>query len=217
MKKNWNDIVKAKMSELGVTQEQLAERLGITKGAVNHWLNLRREPSLSDIARIFSVLSIDDVSIHKDGTFSLGQQYYSSKGLFSYPLLTKVQAGRFTLELSTYLKSDDFKYIETSIKAGDNAFWLEVEGNSMTAPVGAKPSFPEGILILIDPDREVKAGDFCIASLDKNCFTFKRLISHGGDFFLEPLNPRYDLIPCRAGCEIVGKVIKAQWPDDTFI
>ncbi len=41
-------------------------------------------------------------------------------------------------------------------KASDCAFWLEVEGNSMTAPTGSKPSFPDGMLILVDPEQAVE-------------------------------------------------------------
>ncbi|MDN8915742.1 S24 family peptidase [Staphylococcus aureus] len=47
-------------------------------------------------------------------------------------------------------------------------------------------------------------------------FTFKRLIRDGGIEYLEPLNPRFDLIPINGNCTIIGKVIKSQWPDDTF-
>ena len=41
----WIELVKAKMSELKVTQEELAERLGMSQGGVGHWLNKRRSPA----------------------------------------------------------------------------------------------------------------------------------------------------------------------------
>lgn len=46
MTMKWYDLAKSLMKSQGITQEQLAEHLGITKGAVSHWLNARREPSL---------------------------------------------------------------------------------------------------------------------------------------------------------------------------
>ena len=101
-------------------------------------------------------------------------------------------------------------------KASDSAFWLEVEGNSMTAPTGYKPSFPDGMLILVDPEQAVEPGDFCIARLGGDEFTFKKLIRDSGQVFLQPLNPQYPMIPCNESCSVVGKVIASQWPEETF-
>jgi transcriptional regulator with XRE-family HTH domain len=46
------------MSELGVTQDQLAQELGVTRGAVGHYLNGRREPSLEQMAIIARKLNM---------------------------------------------------------------------------------------------------------------------------------------------------------------
>ncbi|WP_257973655.1 helix-turn-helix domain-containing protein, partial [Vibrio parahaemolyticus] len=59
----WNDLVKARLKELGITQEQLSERLGITQGAIGHWLNKRREPSLEQISQILSALKLDTLAL----------------------------------------------------------------------------------------------------------------------------------------------------------
>ncbi len=67
-----------------------------------------------------------------------------------------VQAGMFSPELRTFTKSDAEKWVSTTKKASGSAFWLEVEGNSMTAPTGYKPSFPDGMLILVDPEQTVE-------------------------------------------------------------
>ncbi|EMW1937349.1 MULTISPECIES: LexA family protein, partial [Pseudomonadati] len=107
-------------------------------------------------------------------------------------------------------------WVSTTKKASDSAFWLEVEGNSMTAPTGSKPSFPDGMLILVDPEQAVEPGDFCIARLGGDEFTFKKLIRDSGQVFLQPLNPQYPMIPCNESCSVVGKVIASQWPEETF-
>ncbi len=86
----------------------------------------------------------------------------------------------------------------------------------MTAPQGSQPSFPEGMLILVDPAEDVLQGDFCVAILNNQEVTFKQYQMYGGQPQLEPLNPRYDIIKMNEGCRIIGKVIKAQWPEDTF-
>lgn len=58
----------------------------------------------------------------------------------------------FSPELRTFTKGDA-EMGKHNQKASDSAFWLEVEGNSMTAPTGSKPSFPDGMLILVDLSR----------------------------------------------------------------
>lgn len=135
---------------------------------------------------------------------------------YSYPLLATVQAGAFTTDTHSYTEKDAKAWIYTTKKAGERSFWLEVEGASMTAPAGIRPSFPEGMLILVDPDLAAELGDFCIAMMHGNEFTFKRLIRDGGVNYLQPLNPQFPLIPCGDGCRIVGKVIMSQWPEETF-
>lgn len=122
----------------------------------------------------------------------------------------------FSPELRTFTKSDAEKWVSTTKKASGSAFWLEVEGNSMTAPTGYKPSFPDGMLILVDPEQTVEPGDFCIARLGGDEFTFKKLIRDSGQVFLQPLNPQYPMIPCNESCSVVGKVIASQWPEETF-
>ena len=54
----WIELVKAKMSELRITQEKLAERLAMSQGGVGHWLNKRRQPSLDDMNRVLQELGL---------------------------------------------------------------------------------------------------------------------------------------------------------------
>lgn len=218
----WYDLAKERMKALGVTQEDIAVHLGITKGAVSHWLNGRRQPTLQEISAIFNRLGIKDPVFNTDGTFSLqhgeNPDTLPPEPQYSYPLFTSVQAGSFSA-VGSFTEKDAAEWVSTTRKASDRAFWLTVEGHSMTAPAGSKPSFPEGMLILVDPDEDVNPGDFCVAGVFNDTeVTFKRFTWEGGKPWLEPLNPnpRYESIPCNEACRIIGKVIKAQWPEDTF-
>ncbi|PHM68146.1 helix-turn-helix domain-containing protein [Xenorhabdus kozodoii] len=72
---NWFDIAKDRMKVDGITYDKLAEHLGITRGAIGHWLNGRREPSIKEIAMILDFLGIKQVVLNSDGTIStLGEQ-----------------------------------------------------------------------------------------------------------------------------------------------
>jgi phage repressor protein C with HTH and peptisase S24 domain len=59
----WNVLAKARMKELKITQEGLAEKLGVTQGAIAHWFSGRREPDLATITRILDVLGLPPLQI----------------------------------------------------------------------------------------------------------------------------------------------------------
>lgn len=217
---NWYDIAKQRIDALGLNQEKLAEHIGVTKGAVSHWLNGRRNPTLQEIGAIFKYLGVKDASFNSDGTFTVGEAEEATalSRQYEYPLFTSVPAGAFS-EVGTFTENDAKAWVSTTKKASKDAFWLEVTGHSMTAPQGMRPSFPEGMLILVDPAEEVEAGDFCVAGVFGDSeVTFKKYTWDDGKHWLEPLNPnpRYESIPCNENCRIIGKVVKAQWPEDMF-
>ena len=60
---NWRDRFKTRFTEMkrtkGVTQESLAEQMGLTQGTVGHWLNGRRSPdTLSDYEKLAVALEM---------------------------------------------------------------------------------------------------------------------------------------------------------------
>ncbi|EMP4884568.1 LexA family transcriptional regulator [Proteus mirabilis] len=194
-----------------LSQAQLAKLCGYSAASrIGNYELGERKISADDAIVISEALGISPAEL------MFGSQSEQVIKNYEYPLFTKVQAGAFSTEFNSYTQKDAVSWIPTAKKASERSFWLEVEGQSMTAPPGGKPSFPEGMLILVDPEEEVEFGDFCVARLLNDEFTFKRLIRDGGIEYLEPLNPRFDLIPINGNCTIIGKVIKSQWPDDTF-
>ncbi|EDK4124636.1 MULTISPECIES: LexA family protein [Proteus] len=213
--KKVNEVIGERLKSIresrGLSQAQLAKLCGYSAASrIGNYELGERKISADDAIVISEALGISPAEL------MFGSQSDQVIKNYEYPLFTKVQAGAFSTEFNSYTQKDAVSWIPTAKKAGERAFWLEVEGQSMTAPPGGKPSFPEGMLILVDPDEEVEFGDFCVARLLNDEFTFKRLIRDGGIEYLEPLNPRFDLIPINGNCTIIGKVIKSQWPDDTF-
>ncbi|MGK5746947.1 LexA family protein [Proteus mirabilis] len=213
--KKVNEVIGERLKSIresrGLSQAQLAKLCGYSAASrIGNYELGERKISADDAIVISEALGISPAEL------MFGSQSDQVIKNYEYPLFTKVQAGAFSTEFNSYTQKDAVSWIPTAKKAGERAFWLEVEGQSMTAPPGGKPSFPEGMLILVDPDEKVEFGDFCVARLLNDEFTFKRLIRDGGIEYLEPLNPRFDLIPINGNCTIIGKVIKSQWPDDTF-
>ncbi|HHK9512407.1 TPA: LexA family protein [Morganella morganii] len=213
--KKINEIIGERLKSIreskGLSQAQLAKLCGYSAASrIGNYELGERKISADDAMIISEVLGVSPAEL------MFGSQAEQVVRNYSYPLFTKVQAGCFTENGNSYTDRDAEDWIPTAKKASNKAFWLEVEGHSMTAPQGGRPSFPEGMLILVDPEEDVEFGDFCVARMLNDEFTFKRLIRDGGVEYLEPLNPRYDLITINGNCQIVGKVVKSQWPDDTF-
>ncbi|MDI9092547.1 MULTISPECIES: LexA family transcriptional regulator [Providencia] len=213
--KKINEIIGERLKSIresrGLSQAQLAKLCGYSAASrIGNYELGERKISADDALVISEALGVSPAEL------MFGDRSDQVVSNYEYPLFSKVQAGAFTENSNAYTRSDAIAWIPTAKKASDNAFWLEVEGHSMTAPQGGRPSFPEGMLILVDPDQDVDFGDFCIARLHGDEFTFKRLIRESGQDYLEPLNPRFDLIPINGNCQIIGKVVKSQWPDDTF-
>lgn len=205
----WYDLAKSRMKDMDITQEKLAEHLGITKGAVSHWLNARREPSLEEIAKLMRFLGYKEFTVNADGTIAPSGSLENTSyiGAYNpgtkYPVLSKVQAGAWAEACEAYTLKDIDLWLESDAHIQGDAFWLEVEGDSMTAPAGL--SIPEGTFVLFDTGRDAINNSLVIAKLsDSNEATFKRLIIDGNQKYLKGLNPAWPMTPVNGNCKIIG-------------
>ncbi|KLV08659.1 LexA family transcriptional repressor [Photobacterium ganghwense] len=217
MKMQWNMLVKARLKELGITQEKLSERLGITQGAVAHWLNKRREPSLEQISQILKAVGLDKLTLHSDGTLEYPDSVISNVTQIDiqpfdkrrFPVLSSVQAGAWTEAVEPYSTIEADEWYITTERTSDRCFWLRVQGDSMTSATGV--SFPEDTLVLVDTFRDAENGSLVVAKLtDVNEATFKKLVIDAGQKFLKPLNPAYPTLPINGNCKIIGVVVDAK-------
>ncbi|QMV54147.1 LexA family protein [Ewingella americana] len=215
MTMKWYDLAKSLMKSQGINQEQLAEHLGITKGAVSHWLNARREPSLQEISKILHFLGKRDFSVGAGGliideTLKGDVEYvgpYSSGA--KYPVISKVKAGSWGEAVEAYTLKDIDLWLESDAHIQGQAFWLQVDGDSMTAPTGL--SIPEGTFVLFDTGRDPVNNSLVIAKLsDSNEATFKRLVIDAGQRYLKGLNPQWPLIPINGNCRIIGVAVETK-------
>lgn len=215
MTMKWYDLAKTLMKSQGINQEQLAEHLGITKGAVSHWLNARREPSLSEIAKILQFLGKKNFSVGAGGLIIddtlKGDVEYA--GPYSpgnkYPVISSVQAGSWCEAVEPYTLKDIDLWLESNAHIQGDAFWLLVEGESMTAPTGL--SIPEGTYVLFDTGRDAVNGSLVIAKLsESNEATFKKLVIDGGQRYLKGLNPQWPLVPINGNCRIIGVAVETK-------
>ncbi|MBP0998444.1 LexA family transcriptional regulator [Serratia fonticola] len=217
-------IFETKKKDLGLSQETLAELMGMGQSGVAQLLNGSNAINATHAAQFAKILGVKVDEFSPSLASEIAEMYEAvvqdgtAVPRFSYPLLSDVQAGSFA-SVGSFREADAKVWVETTRKASRDAFWLEVSGHSMTAPPGSKPSFPEGMLILVDPMEDVEPGDYCVAGIYGDTeVTFKKFVREDGKPWLEPLNPnpRYQSLECDENCRIIGKVVKAQWPEETF-
>lgn len=215
---NWTDLVKARLKETGMTQERLAELVEVTPGGMGHWLNKRREPSLSQIAKILKAVDLDSLTLHSDGNLEYPDHAWANVSSVAesvspyrsaFPVLSSVQAGAWKEACEPYSIGEIDQWYETTEKTSGRCFWLKVEGDSMTSPSGL--SIPDGAYVLVDTDRDHQNGSLVVAKLtDVNEATFKKLVIDAGQRYLKPLNPAYQMVPINGNCRIIGVVVDAK-------
>lgn len=199
--------IKALRKITKTSQKDLGKFCGVSDVAVGYWekdLNVPGGESLAKLAKFFNT-SIDYILY---GTEFEGNLITN---MLRIPVISWVQAGSFTESKQAEVLSDADRWIETSLRVGNNAFALEVKGDSMTNPNGL-PTIPEGATVVVDPDIEPLHGKIVVARLDgTNEATIKKLVIDGPQKFLVPLNPRYPNISINGNCTIIGVVKGVQY------
>ncbi|UXN37533.1 LexA family transcriptional regulator [Avibacterium paragallinarum] len=212
MKKPWNQYVREKMQDQNLKQDDIAEAMNKTQGAIGHWLTGRRNPNVGEVAQMIHLTGVDKVILNSDGTledFDPNASFTSVKKSYSYPLISSIQAGTWT-EACDFHDSMGYDYIDTEIDAGEDAFFLRISGLSM------EPKFSEGDLVLIDIHKRPHPGDFVAAVNGNGEATLKRYrelgeISESGNphFELVPLNPDFPtLSSMRQDIRIIGVAVE---------
>ena len=125
------------------------------------------------------------------------------------PLISWVQAGDWANLVDNFPAGHAEKWIATYAKVSRHAFALRIVGDSMTNPTGA-PSFPEGTIIIVDPERAAQPGKFVVVRQNADSdSTFKQLVRDSGKHYLKPLNPRYPLLEMLPDAVISGVLVQA--------
>lgn len=126
-----------------------------------------------------------------------------------YPVLSSVQAGSWCEAIEAYTLKDIDLWLESDAHVQGDAFWLKVDGDSMTSPAGL--SIPEGTFVLFDTGREAINGSLVIAKLsESNEATFKKLVIDGGVRYLKGLNPNWPVMHVNGNCRIIGVAIETK-------
>ncbi|WP_254413747.1 LexA family protein [Vibrio furnissii] len=197
--------------ELKITQKGLAEKVGVSHVTISQWEKEDTAPKGANLLKLAEALKVSASDLLDEGLNNVTRLDIQPSYKDKYPILGKVSAGKFKDAVQTF----DLEYEESTVKCSNDSFWLVVDGHSMTAPQGSGISFLEGMLILVDPERDYSNGNFVVAYCEnKHMATFKKISIEPEGVFLVPLNPdpTYRRINiAEEFCEIAGVVVDAKW------
>lgn len=208
----WATRIKSRMKDLGMTQEVLASKMGITRGAITHYLAGRRVPPLRQFQKLAAILKTDPAwlqfgAANEPPSHKMSERQEKVPTHRPVPILSWEQAAEFINVAK--MKRDEIKEWLPHF-CTDKSRWyaLRIKGDSMTASLGQHKNFHEGDMIIVDPDKDSEHGDFVIALLPRaKEVTFKQYVIDGGVRYLKPLNPQYPIVPIDKGTHISGVVV----------
>lgn len=131
------------------------------------------------------------------------------------PLISLIQAGELTDVEDLFHPGMAAHWVEPRYTTPSEASYaLMVEGDSMESPVPGALTFPEGTIVIVDPNGAAGPNSYVIA---KDVFTqkatFKKLTTDGVRWFLKPLNPAYATVEIDdPAMRVIGKVVEHQPP-----
>ncbi|CZZ50587.1 MULTISPECIES: LexA family transcriptional regulator [Enterobacter cloacae complex] len=197
--------IKRLREDKGLSQKALAELCGwASQSRIGNYESGTRSVSVDDATVIAKALGVAPAEL------LFGDDYKGSyKPGDKYPVISKVQAGAWCEAVEPYTLKDIDLWLESDAHIQGEAFWLQVDGDSMTAPAGL--SIPEGTFVLFDTGREAINGSLVIAKLsDSNEATFKKLVIDGAQKYLKGLNPQWPLVAVNGNCRIIGVAVETK-------
>ena len=188
----------------GMTLSEAASAYGVKKPTLAQWLG--------KVRGVYGDVGLPENFLRR----SRALREKDSKTVHTYPVYGKVRVGLSGQTSMVEPVDGDGRsyYTDRDLRAGEAGapFALQVEGGSMTDD-RASTQFPDGAVVLVNPNREPISGDFVVA-IDRTdgSTTFKRLRRMGAETYLVPLNDTYQPIPLSDDLFIAGVVEEAILP-----
>ena len=203
------DRIRNRRKELKLTQKDLATALkGVSHVAISQWESNTTKPNAENILDLSTVLQCEISWLLRGNGES--NVVPASIGMTKIPLISYIQAGQWTGIDDFRETCGDYEYILTDLDVSDDAFALEIKGDSMT------PDFLEGDVVIIDPNEPPHDGEFVAAINGNYEATFKKyrplgeVDNFGREHFeLIALNPDYPkLSTLKQEIRIIGTMVE---------
>jgi SOS-response transcriptional repressor LexA len=193
-----SDLIRAGRHRLGLSEQAFANAVGVTRAAVQQWERpAGTAPKRTTQLKVAEILGLTVAELMSGSKAGLKPELRRE-----VPIVSEVEAGRYTT-IDNFKLRRGLKMVPINVEIRRHTFALRVHGDSMISE--SHDSFPEGSVLIVEPDMEAISGDYVIAKNLDGETTFKQLVKDGGEYFLKPLNARYPIRPLGTA-EIIGVV-----------
>lgn len=208
---------------MGLTEQQLADRIGVSRGSIQMWERGETAPKRTNQQAVADALGVTVAElmglqaaasvVRISGPAADRVEAMASMG--AVPLISWVQAGCWADVADPFQPGDADEWLPCPVAHGPRCYAVKVRGDSMNNP-GGRPSYSDGDIIFVDPDKGANHGDRVIVRLDDHAeATFKQLLIEDGRKLLKALNPEWAprYIPINGNATVVGVVIGKWVPE----
>lgn len=208
---NLQDNLRALRDRFGLTQVQLAERIGVSNTTVSSWEQGTTYPSTSNIQRMMEVFSLteDDIRSESHGLAAKmrGDVRTPVASHGTAPLVGRISAGEAREAIGS---GGEAVWVAPEVLARyPDGFYLVVSGDSMNKVL------PEGAYAYVNPSERAASGDLVAINVNGDDATIKRLFYAGDSIVLHPesTNPEHqprliqETDPDAPRVRIVGQVV----------
>lgn len=206
------DYLKQARKAKKMSQEVLAQKLGVTQQAVGKWERGQSTPNPNMVAQIAEALDTTadfllGFSHPSQETQEAEERFFGGRQHYPIPVIGTVKAGYGGLAFE-----EDYGTEYACVKDPENYFFLVVKGDSM------EPRIFDGDLALVHRQTSLDDGDLGIMVFgDEGEGTLKKFLRRGNAVVLKAFNPTYEDKILRgeelAQLYIAGKVVetKTRW------
>lgn len=173
------DRIKEKRIQAGLTQEELAEKLGLKKSAIAKYENGRVENIKRSIIQKMSDI-LDCTPSYLMGWDENVTIQTAQRSHYRIPVLTTVAAGK-----PIYAEEDVLQWIDYDKEPGDHVRACRIEGNSMI------PRIQNGDTVIFNSELGWEDGDVVIATVNGDHATCKRIKKYADGIALLSDNANY--------------------------
>jgi len=220
--KETKKMITIRMLELGITQYDIANKIGVTQGAVSNWFSGAKGVPLHQIKQLEEVLKLLPGQLAYAERSTAGSlleaggkksnQASIDKRIHNIPILTSTEVMEWVKRgvLPTKkLRSRTVMIEQKGIKEED-LFMMPVQNNVMEA-VGNPLSLRPGDYLIVDKTQKPIPGEsIVIADIGEKGAVTRCLTEDGGKLYLTALDKNYQPIPVTDEVTILGVVIESR-------
>lgn len=196
----FSENLRARMDRVGMTQAELAQKLGLGQSTIAEWYHGRKYPRPKSLQMIADALGVY-MSDLREPQNSTGQ----TKKAVAIPVLGSVPAG---IPISAVQEILDWEEISEDMARRGEYFALRIRGTSM------EPRFREGDVIIVRQQETVENGEIAVVMVNGEDATVKHFYRSDAGITLTGTNPSFppltytpdqaESLPVR----IIGKVVE---------